>query len=409
MQDLACRRLHATLRARVRNRSRALGGFLACLVLGAAGIAAHAAEAPCFAPVAASDGWGISAPEASGFDARALCAALAEVDRGSANIHGVIVERRGQLVAELYRTGPDKPIDVNYGLGNPFASDVEFGPDVLHDVRSVSKSVVGLLIGIARQIGTIPDPGTSALELFPELADLRTPERNAITLGHLLSMSSGLEWDEWGAGPLTSDETRLFWKSNQARFFFDRPQAAPPGTRFNYNGGGTATLAELLTRSSGKPLVELARELFEPLGITDWTWALDFRGRPLAFAGLRMRPRDMAKLGHLVLRNGRWRDRQIVPEAWVKESLRAQIATGLAIPPAAQGTLGYGYQWWTGSIAWRGREIDWSVAIGNGGQRIFVVPALDLSVVITAGEYGDPRIARPLGDLFSKIIGAVVE
>ncbi len=260
MQDFACRRLHAVLRARARNRSRALGGFLACLVLGAAGIAAHAAETPCFAPVAASDGWEISTPEAAGFDAKALCAALAEVDRGSANIHGVIVERRGRLVAELYRTGPDEPIDVNYGLGNPFASDVEFGPDVLHDVRSVSKSVVGLLIGIARaERQDSRTPGTSALELFPELADLRTPERDAITLGHLLSMSSGLEWDEWGAGLLTSDETRLFWKSDPARFFFDRPQAAPPGTRFNYNGGGTATLAELLTRSSGKPLVELAR------------------------------------------------------------------------------------------------------------------------------------------------------
>ncbi len=110
-----------------------------------------------------------------------------------------------------------------------------------------------------------------------------------------------------------------------------------------------------------------------------------------------------------MLRGGRLRNRQIVPEAWVTESLRSHIATGLAIPPSPQGTLGYGYQWWTGSIAWQGREIDWSVAIGNGGQRIFVVPALDLSVVITAGEYGDPRIARPLGDLFTKIVGAVVE
>ena len=367
-------------------------------------------ETPCFSPVAASDGWEVATPEAAGFDASALCAALDEVDRGDANIHAVIVERRGRLVAELYRTGPDAPIDVNYGLGNPFASDVVFGPDVLHDVRSVSKSVVALLVGIARQSGRFPDLRTSALEHFPELADLRTPERDAITLGHLLSMSSGLEWDEWNEGPITSDETRLFWKSDQVRFFFDRPQAAPPGTRFNYNGGGTATLAELLTRTSGKPLVELARvDLFEPLGITNTSWALDFRGRPLAFAGLRMRPRDMAKLGRLVLAHGRWRDRQIVPEGWVTQSLRSQIATGLAIPPATQGSLGYGHQWWTGSIPRKDREIGFSVAIGNGGQRVFVVPELDLSIVTTAGAYGDPRVARPLGDLFTKIVAAVID
>lgn len=393
-------------------RLASLSGFLACLALGAVGVAARAAaaEAPCFTPIAASDGWEAATPEAAGFEVKTFCSALAEVDRGDANIHAVIVERRGRLVAELYRTGPDAPIDVNYGLKNPFASDVEFGPDVLHDVRSVSKSVVGLLVGIARQDGRFPDLRTSALEHFPELADLRTPERDAITLGHLLTMSSGLEWDEWGEGPLTSDETRLFWKSDQVRFFFDRPMAAPPGTLFNYNGGSTATLAELLTRTSGKPLVDLARvDLFEPLGITDWSWALDFRGRPLAFAGLRMRPRDMAKLGRLVLARGRWRDRQIVPEAWVTQALRSQIATGLAIPPATRGSLGYGYQWWVGSSPWKDREIGWSVAIGNGGQRVFVVPALDLSIVTTAGEYGDPRIARPLGDLFTRIAAAVVD
>jgi CubicO group peptidase (beta-lactamase class C family) len=369
-----------------------------------------AAEPPCFVPVVSNDGWEIAAPDAAGFDAKALCAALTEVDSGDANIHAVIVERRGRLVAELYRTGHDVPIDVNYGLGTPFASDVRFGPDVLHDVRSVTKSVVGLLIGIARQKGLVPDLRTSVLSLFPELADLRTRERDAISIRDLLTMSSGLAWDEWNRGPITSDETRLFWKGDQVRFLFDRPMAAPPGTRFNYNGGGTATLAELLTRAAGKPLDPLLRaELFEPLGITHWAWAPDLRDRPLAFAGLRMRPRDMSKLGRLVLGHGRWRGQQIVPEAWVTESLRSQIATGLEIPPASPGTLGYGYQWWTGSTSWRGRAFGWSMAMGNGGQRVFVVPDLDLNIVTTAGAYGDHGIARPLGDLFAKVLAAVVE
>ena len=385
----------------------------ACRALVTAVFAARplaAAEPPCFVPAVSNDGWEIATPDAAGFDAKALCAALTEVDSGEANIHAVIVERRGRLVAELYRAGHDVPIDANYGLGTPFASDVQFGPDVLHDVRSVTKSVVSLLVGIARQKGLIPEVGVSVLSLFPELADLRTRERDAITLRDLLTMSSGLAWDEWGRSPITSDETRLFWKADQARFLFDRPMAAPPGTRFNYNGGGTATLAELLTRASGAPLEELLRaELFEPLGINHWTWARDLRDRPLAFAGLRMRPRDMAKLGRLVLAHGRWRDRQIVPEAWVTESLRSHIATGLDIPPATAGTLGYGYQWWTGSTQRKGRALGWSMATGYGGQRVFVVPELDLSLVTTAGAYGAPEIARPIGDLFAKVGAAVVE
>jgi CubicO group peptidase (beta-lactamase class C family) len=386
--------------------------LLACLVLGTIGSAARASASnePCATPAVTSDGWQVATPGAAGFDANALCATLSAVARGAANLHGVIVERHGRLVAELYRAGRDAPIDEHYGLGNPFAADVTFDADTLHDTRSVSKSVVGLLVGIAQHDDRIPSLGTSVLSLFPELADLRTPERDAITLEQLSSMSSGLAWDEWNAGPLTSDETRLFWKSDLVRFVFDRPLAAKPGTHFNYNGGGTATLAELLTRGGGKPLLEQVREeLFEPLGITRWEWALDLRGRPLAFAGLRMRPRDMAKLGRLVLDGGRWRGRQLVPEAWVAAALRKQIATELRMPPDVEGGLGYGYQWWTGNVAWRGRQLTWSAALGNGGQRIFIVPELDLTVVTTAGDYGHREIGRVVGDLFARIVATVAE
>jgi CubicO group peptidase (beta-lactamase class C family) len=360
-------------------------------------------------PGVADDGWTASTPEASGFDAPALCAVLSSVAGGDDNVHAVLVERRGRLVAELYRAGRDRTISVRYGI-DPFAPDVPFDAERLHDVRSVSKSVVGLLVGIARRDGRVPDLGTPALSLFPELAELRGGERDAITLEHLLSMTSGLDWNEWDAGPLTSDELRLLWRAEPARFLFDRRLVAPPGTVFNYNGGGTAVLAELLERSSGRPLVELARQqLFEPLGITRWEWVRDLRDRPMAYAGLRLRPRDMAKLGRLVLERGRWHGREVVPEAWVEESLRAQVVTGLEIAPDASGTLGYGYQWWTGRVPWRERSLTWSAALGNGGQRIFVVPELDLVVVTTAGDYGRWQIGRDVGLLFAKIVGTVAE
>jgi CubicO group peptidase (beta-lactamase class C family) len=382
------------------------------LLASAAVLAARAVAAeqpPCATPPADVD-WSVAAPAAAGFDAAALCAALEAVASGGLNVHAVLVERRGRLVAELYRTGPDRPIDVLYGLGNPFASDVRFAANVLHDVRSVSKSVVGLLFGVALHEGRIASLSSPALAAFPELADLRTPERDAITLEHLLTMSSGLRWAEWDAGPLTSDETRLLWTADRLRFLFDRPLVAAPGTLFNYNGGGATALAELLTRASGKRLPELAREqLFEPLGITEWSWADDLRGRPIPYAGLRLRPRDMLKLGRLVRERGRWRDRQVVPEAWVAESLRSHVATGIEFAALAPDGAGYGYQWWTGRLPWHGRDVAWSAAFGNGGQRIFVVPGLELSIVTTAGDYGSVETAIAVNRLLAALVATVAE
>jgi CubicO group peptidase (beta-lactamase class C family) len=360
---------------------------------------------PCAAPAADHD-WPVSTPAAADFDATALCSVLEEAAASDANLHAVLVERRGRLVGELYRSGPDKPIDANYGLGRFFAEDVRFDANTLHDVRSISKSVVGLLVGNAVRDGKL-QIASPALGAYPALADLRSEGREAITIEHLLTMSSGLRWDEWIASPLASDELPLLWKADQVRFLFDRPLVHEPGTLFTYNGGGVATLADLLTRATGRPLVELAREqLFEPLGITRWQWATDLRDRPLAYAGLRLRPRDMAKLGRLVLGRGRWRGQQLVPEAWIAESLRPHVSTGSVRISDFPQELGYGYLWWTGRIAWKGRELAWSAAVGNGGQRIYVVPGLDLTVVTTAGEYGSPKIGAAVGHIFAGIVAA---
>jgi CubicO group peptidase (beta-lactamase class C family) len=199
---------------------------------------------------------------------------------------------------------------------------------------------------------------------------------------------------------------RLFWKAEPVRFLFDRPLAAAPGARFEYDGGGTAALAELLVRVTGKSLVELAREtLFAPLGIERFEWVTDLRDRPLAFAGLRLRPRDMAKLGRLVLDGGRWDGRPVVPEAWVADALRPHLDVGaFSIGP---GTSGYGYQWWTGSADRGGRPVAWSAAVGLGGQRIFVVPELALCVVLTAGSYDSHEISVVEMRLFGDVIAAL--
>ena len=356
---------------------------------------ARAAEASCVAPIVLGDGWKTADPQASGLDAAALCAVLDRVAGDASNIHGVIVERHGRLVAELYRRGKDKSI---WSL---FTRETDFAPTVLHDLRSVSKSVVGLLVGIARQQGKI-DVAASPLAHYPSYADLRSPERDAITVEHLLTMSSGLEWHESvkSYGTFANDETRLYWDWKPYRYVLSRPIVAKPGTQFNYNGGGTAVLADIVTRATETPLRDFARTtLFEPLGIHEWEWVADPWRRPLAFAGLRMRPRDVAKIGRMVLAHGEWQGRQVVPADWVAESLRPHIAAGDG--------LGYGYQWWTGTIDRAGKTLAWRAGFGNGGQRLFIVPELDLTVVITAGAYNDPQIRRAVTEIFRQIAAAV--
>ena len=359
-----------------------------------------AGGAACAAPSAMDDGWTVSAPAAEGFDAEALCAVLMRIDEGEDNIHGIIVERHGHLVGELYRSGSDTPIDIMSGFW--FSRRTDFGPAVLHDTRSVSKSIVGLLFGIAREEGWAPALDAAVPDLYPDIAERRPAARDAVTVESLLTMSSGLDWDE---GALPNDETHLFWTSSIARHVLDRPAAARPMTVFNYNSGGTAILADLLERESGKRISVLADEfLFKPLGIGDRVWARDLRGRDLAFTGLRLRPRDMAKIGRLVLDGGSWHGRQVVPAGWVEASLQPRISTGLKNPRT--GELQYGYQWWAGELAWRDGTVRWNAAFGNGGQRIFIVPALDLQVVMTAGDYGSHDIAAREFELLEDIVSA---
>lgn len=368
---------------------------------------AFAAGDSCAIPERMTDGWIPADPASMGMQADFLCGILSELASGPENIHGLLIERHGRIIAELYRSGDDRPINVFYGLMNPFGGEVNFGPDTLHDTRSISKSVVSLLFGVVRQQGGIGSVTTPVLRFYPELEDLKAPPRDAITLQHLLTMSSGLQWDE---GAVPNDETQLFWRSEQPAFVLGQPVVHEPGKRFNYNSGGTAVLAEVVSRAAGKPWLDIARtELFAPLGIVNWEWAPDMRGRPLAFTGLRMRPRDMLKLGRLVLNKGRWNDRQIVPAEWIEESLHPRMPTGIRLPADAAEELQYGYQWWSGSTVWKGGPLRWHAAFGNGGQRIYVVPALDMTVVVTAGDYGNAKIGSTIARLLEQIVAAADE
>jgi CubicO group peptidase (beta-lactamase class C family) len=327
--------------------------------------------------------------QAAGFAAPKLCALLDAPAHDGANVHAVVVLRHGALVAERYYRGRDRSI------WSPFARTVQFDATMRHDLRSVSKSITSLLWGIAQGEGRMPPLDTPVLALYPELADLASNGRDKITLRQLFTMTSGLVWEEPIRYSMGNDETGLYWRSSQARYLFDRP-LAPGKPAFNYNGGATAVIADILAHRTGMPLQDYAQQkLFAPLGITEWEWQKDVRGRPMAFAGLRLRPRDLASIGQLVLQRGRWQGRQVVPAQWIEESLAPRVETGDG--------LQYGYQWWSGTVDAAGGRQRWHAGFGNGGQRLFIVPALDLVVVINAGGYDAAGSGRHASELFRGI------
>lgn len=298
-------------------------GFAAVFMLGASCASAQLQEPStgqrnlaCGSPSAIGDGWPTATPESVGLDGPRLCGIAAQLAATKANVHAVIVVRRGKLVFEQYFPGYDEP----WGMGD---GQHEFDATTKHDMRSVSKSVVSLLIGIAIDRELIKSADEPVVKFFPDYSALKSPGWDNITLRHLLTMSSGIQWDEnRGWRDPQNDEPHLSNEADPFRYVLSKPIAAPPDTVWNYNGGGTDLLANIIERVSGKSLDAFAREaLFTPLGISDWEW-MKYRNEHIAAAaGLRLRPRDAAKIGQLVLNKGTWGGTQIVSAKWIEQSV----------------------------------------------------------------------------------------
>jgi CubicO group peptidase (beta-lactamase class C family) len=353
----------------------------------------------CGAPAARDDGWAIAADDDGKLIDRGSLCAMADRLAASSNIHCVLVVRRGKLVFERYFSGSDQIPGLFFGSR---VKDVVFDADTLHDLKSASKSVASLAVGIAIDQGLIRSIDEPVFDFFPECADLRTPEKDRIQLVHALTMSMGLAWVE--ATPATgedNDESRMHRAADPPRYVLGLPSTAPPGQVFFYNTGALTLVSAIVRKATGRPLDEFARtELFEPLGITDFEWSR-VKGDADAGGGLRMRPRDMAKIGQLVLSGGRWNDRQIVSRSWVEASTAPQIK-------ATDDQL-YGYLWWLGRAPAGAHGVQWIGALGRGGQYIRIVPERDLVVVVTAGYYQDysPEAFKLQFSVFSDVLRAV--
>ena len=300
-------------------------------------------------------------------------------------LHTFLVARGGRLLFERYWEGED------WNLGIPLGK-VAYGPTVLHDLRSVSKSIVGMLYGIALAEGKVPPPEAKLYAQFPEYADLAAmPGRDRLTIAHVLSMTLGTEWDEltFPYSDARNSEIAMEAAPDRYRFILDRPIVGEPGVTWTYNGGATALLGRLIAKGTGQPLPAYARMvMFEPLGLGPTEWSFGRDGEPRAASGLRMRAPDLLRIGQMVLAGGAWQGRQIVPADWLRRSTEPAVAI--------DGTRRYGWHWYLvefpfGTPPHAEHTIG---AYGWGGQRLFIVPALDVVVAINAGNYAVPGIEQ---------------
>ena len=314
-----------------------------------------------------ADQWTLASPASVDMDPAILALATSKLT-DSNGISAVLVTRHGQPVVEHYWNGYDK--------------------DSLHDLRSATKSITSLLVGIAidrHALGGVGDSVTSWLAAdYPGAPVLS----RGLVLEDLLTMRSGLACNDWDGGS-PGNEEQMYKRQDWVAFWANLPQATTPGTVASYCTGNPVALGHVLANATHQPVPAFAQaNLLGPLGITTALWNTYDGGAQTDTGGhMRMRPRDMIKIGQLALHRGQWNGVQLVSTAWMDASTR--LHTQFDADPDD----GYGYLWWQGSVAWKGQSLDMFYANGAGGQFIFVLPQLDLVAVFT-GENYDNDYAR---------------
>jgi len=325
------------------------------------------------APIDTGDGWTTATPAAAGLSAAAL-ERLTEHVRAQVPesvttpyLHAILIARHGKLVYEEYFHGFDR--------------------EQPHDTRSAGKTLTSILLGIAMERAGGFGVDTPVRELFPQYSDLRNddPRKAAITVGQLLTMTSGLDCDDNDSASAGNEDVMQSQREERDwyRYTLDLKVARDPGGKQAvYCSAGINLLGGIIARRSGLALPEFfERHLARPLQFGDYHMNLMPNGAGYGAGGIYLRPRDALKLGQLYLSRGRWNGRRLVSPAWVDASTRrhAQFDDG----------HGYGYGWHLHEVTAGARRYREYAAEGNGGQFVIVLPELDLTVMIAAGNYGD--------------------
>jgi CubicO group peptidase (beta-lactamase class C family) len=300
-----------------------------------------------------TQGWRMAEPENQGFDTAKLVEALQTIRAKGINVHSITIIRNDEMILDAYL--------------------YPYNGETYHEIASVTKSIMTTLIGIAADQGKL-GLNDSILSFFPDrkIAN-RGFWKNRITVRHLAGMTSGLEC-------ISANDEQTLAEMGSApdwvQFTLDLKVVNIPGTHFEYCSPGMHVLSAILQQATGMQTAEFARRyLFEPLGTTDFLWEEDPNGYSDGWAGLYLYPHDIAKIGFLMLHQGKWEDKQIVSPEWVREATRLQKKTG-------QGD-NYGYGWWVPPAT---QFVEFA-AEGRGGQYIRVLPELNMVIVTTGGGF----------------------
>jgi CubicO group peptidase (beta-lactamase class C family) len=307
-------------------------------------------------PKAVGDGWPVGSAEAFGVDPLALERTVSAVIAGEAGfLKSLLVARGGTLILEEYFH--------------------EYDRADLNPILSCTKSISSLLVGLAIQEGHIPGEEARLLDFFPELESGAGSGWDQLTLKDLLTMSLALDWSPEEAEGLHGSGPDAF------RRILARNVAGRPGEDWQYVNMNVNLLAGVLRQATGEHAEPFARRtLFEPLGITEWNWDYSRTdGFNLMDGSLQLRPRDMARIGVMMVSGGAWQGRRVLAEEWVQRSITRHLAAG-------SGSEGYGYLWWTMDPPVAGESLRVAFANGWGSQFIFLIPSLDLVVVTTGGN-----------------------
>lgn len=312
-------------------------------------------------------------------DAAPLSAAITPL-----NIRSCLISTHGRLVYEHYR---------NDRTANELAK-----------INSCTKSILSALICIAMDRGVLPGPATPVAQFFPALARDEDARKREITLEHLLTMSAGFNWTEFGGQNSFPNMTR---SPHWVQFVLELPLADAPGTRMEYNSGISQLLSAILASAAGTTTARFAEShLFGPLGIADYKWETDPQGIHTGGFGLWMRPADMLKFGRLYLQAGSWEGNTVISSGLAARSVEPVFTSA----PPRSGS--YAWHWWADTWTSRTNRTDAAVqqsfhyyfARGFGGQFIYVVPALDTVVVLTR----DSRKKNQQQDIFREMIAPLL-
>jgi len=355
-------------------------------------------------PPALNDGLETAALESAGMEIGPIGKMMERIHGTEMHrIHDILIMKEGKLVFEEYFAG------YAFELEPPGRDGawMQYSRETNHFMASISKSVTSVIAGIAVKNGLLPDLNKRVIEYFPEYSDILVGEKADIALQHLLTMTSGLDFDEntYSYGDSRNDIFRMFSEADPIRFVLARPLTSAPGERFFYNSGAVNVLAAIVARIAGMKFLDFAdAHLFEPLHTEGREW-LSFPSNDIfASGGLFLRARELAKIGQLFLNGGVWQGREVVSGDWIVRSQQEHVATiGF---PASFGHA-YGYLWWIRNFPAKGAARRCFFAAGWGDQYMFIIPDMQMVIVFNCGNYTVPARLSPFDLVEDYILAAV--